>query len=192
MNTLVIFELVLVLSAVASLLMMRRTYFPMNLFWGLGVVSIGSAAALGALVYGGFEMLKPYHSLTSQYAGSIGIASFALAAVGGVFAPLFHKAGWWIVLIAITSLAAVLLFDVWKFSEELQYGVVGLLGLVGLYRVMMQANPGFFLFLGVVLLVGAGLGAGWIAAQAGMDRLNVYHLMLSLSVLSFGAFAAKE
>lgn len=192
MNTLVIFELVLVLSAIISLLMMRRTYFPMNLFWGVGVVSIGLAAALGALVYGGFGSIKPYHTLATQYAGSIGIASFALAAIGGAFAPLFHKAGWWIVLIAITSLAAVLLFDVWKLSEEVRYGVVGLLGLVGLYRVTMQPNPGFFLFLGVVLLIGAGLGASWIATQVGLDQTNVYHMMIALSVLSFGAFAAKE
>lgn len=192
MNSLVLFEIALVVSAFISLLLMRRTYFPMNLFWGVGVVSIGLAALLGAFVYGGFSQVKPYHNLASAYAGSVGIASFTLAAVGGVFAQQFHRAGWWIVLLAITTLSALLLFDLWRLSEEVRYGVGGVLGLAGLYRVMINPNPGVFLFIGVIALVAAGFVSGWLATQVGMDRLNVYHLLLSLSILSFGVFAAKE
>ncbi|MBL4906881.1 MAG: hypothetical protein JKX94_05460 [Sneathiella sp.] len=192
MNSIVIFEIILVVSAFISLLLMRRTYFPMNLFWGVGVVSIGLTAILGAFVYGGFNGIKPYHDLATTYAGSIGIVSFTLAAVGGVLAQPFHRAGWWIVLIAITGLSAVLLFDTWRLSEEVRYGVVAVLGLAGLYRGVTQPNPGIFLLIGVVALVAAGLVSGWIAMQVGMDRINVYHLLLSVSILSFGTFAAKE
>lgn len=192
MNLIVLFEVILVVSAFVSLLLMRRTYFPMNLFWGVGVVSIGLAALLGAFVYGGYAAVKPYHNLASTYAGSVGIVSFMLAAVGGVFAQQFHRAGWWIVLIAITTLSALLLFDMWRLSEEVRYGVVGVFGLAGLYRVMTNPNPGVFLFIGIAALVAAGLVSGWLASQVGMERLNIYHLLLSLSILSFGVFAAKE
>ncbi len=192
MNTLVIFEIVLALSALISLLLMRRTYFPMNLFWGVGVVSIGLTAVLGAFNYGGFTVVKPYHSLASVYAGSVGIVSFAVAALGGVFAQQFHKAGWWIVLTAITTLSAVLLFDLWRLSDEARYGVVAVLGIAALYRLFTKSSSGIFLFVGVLALVAAGLASSWIAAQVGIDELNVYHVLLSVSVLSFGTFAAKE
>ena len=192
MNTLVAFEIGLVISCLVALFLMRRTYFPMNLFWAVGVVAIGMAALLGAFVYGGIGVVKPYHSQISAFAGSIGIASFALAALGGAFARQFHEAGWWIVLFAVTALIAVLLFDLWKLPETVRYGVVGILALAAFYRLVTNAATGVFLLLGVVALVAGGLASEWIAGVAGMQRLNVFHLLMSLSVLSFGAFAAKE
>ncbi|MEP3247817.1 MAG: hypothetical protein ABJN40_07165 [Sneathiella sp.] len=192
MNTLVLFEVGLVISCLIALILMRRTYFPMNLFWAVGVVTVGVAAALGALVYSGFSDLKTYHNQVSLFAGSIGIACFALAAVGGVFARQFHEAGWWVVLTAIIALIGVLLFDSWQLPEAGRYGVVGILAIAALYRLIVQSSSGLFIVIGVVFLVAAGLASGWVADLASMQRLNVYHTLLSLSVLSFGAFAAKE
>ncbi|MEH6404286.1 MAG: hypothetical protein V7750_12990 [Sneathiella sp.] len=192
MNSMVIFEIVLVVSALVSLVLMRRTYFPMNLFWAVGVVSIGVAALLGALVYSGFNEIKPYHSLASAYAGSVGIVSFAIAALGGVFARQFHAAGWWIVLAAISALSAVLLFGTWRLSEEGRYGVVAVLALAALYRLYREVSSGIFLVGGVVALVAAGLANEWIANQFGINSMNVYHSLLSVSVLLFGVFATKE
>ncbi|MCG8493996.1 MAG: hypothetical protein MI743_20455, partial [Sneathiellales bacterium] len=134
MNSLVIFEIVLVISAIGALFLMRRTYFPMNLFWAIGVVSIGAAALLGALVYSGFADFKYAHGILSSFAGTIGLSSFALAAIGGAFPRQFHAAGWWIVLIAVCLLAGILLFGYWKFPDEGRYAVVGILALAGLYR----------------------------------------------------------
>lgn len=188
----VIFEIVLVLSALVSLVLMRRTYFPMNLFWAVGVVSIGIAALLGAFVYSGFNDFKPYHSLASAYAGSVGITSFAVAALGGVFARQFHAAGWWIVLTAISALSAVLLFGAWRLSEEARYGVIAVLGLSALYRLYREVSSGILLVGGVVALVVAGLASDWIAGQFGVSSMNIYHGLLSVSVLLFGAFATKE
>jgi len=192
MNSMVIFEIVLVLSALVSLVLMRRTYFPMNLFWAVGVVSIGIAALLGAFVYGGYTELKPYHSLASSYAGSIGITSFAVAALGGVFSRQFHSAGWWLVLIAISCLSAVLLFDMWRLSEEARYGVVAVLAFAALYRLYSNFSSGIFLFGGTVALVASGLASNWIAMQFGVNSMNIYHGLLSVSVLMFGVFATKE
>ncbi|MBE7635497.1 hypothetical protein GUA87_01470 [Sneathiella sp. P13V-1] len=192
MNSLVIFELILVMSAIAALVLMRRTYFPMNLFWAFGVSTIALAALLGAAVYGGMSDFKPYHKQLSAFAGSIGIISFAIAAVGGVFARQFHQAGWWIVLIGLLSLTGVTLFDRWQLSEEIRYGVVGLLALAALYRLFVKPNSGIFIFAGVVFLVAAGLGSAIVAAQFSVPELNVYHSFLSASVLSFGIFASKE
>jgi len=192
MNTLVLFEIGLAVSCLVSLFLMRRTYFPMNLFWAVGVVAIGMAALLGAFVYGGFGAVKPYHSQVSAFASSIGLASFALAALGGAFARQFHEAGWWIVLFAVTALIAVLLFDLWKLSEIARYSVVGILALAAFYRLVTNAATGIFLLLGVAALVVGGLAGEWLAGLAGMQQLNVFHLLMSLSVLSFGAFAAKE
>ena len=192
MNSVVIFEIVLVLSALVSLVLMRRTYFPMNLFWAVGVVSIGIAALLGAFVYGGFAGLKSYHNLASNYAGSIGITSFTIAAFGGVFSRQFHSAGWWIVLVAISCLSAVLLFDVWRLSEDARYGVVAVLACAALYRLYSNPSSGIFLFGGTVALVASGLASNWIATQFGVDSMNIYHGLLSVSVLMFGVFATRE
>ncbi|MBL4739786.1 MAG: hypothetical protein JKY12_02265 [Sneathiella sp.] len=192
MNSMVIFEIILVLCALVSLVLMRRTYFPMNLFWAVGVVSIGIAALLGAFVYSGFTGLKPYHSLASSYAGSVGITSFAIAAFGGVFSRQFHGAGWWIVLLAISSLSAVLLFDVWRLSEDARYGVVAVLVFASLYRLYSNLSSGVFLFAGTAALVISGLASNWIGTQFGVDPTNIYHGLLSVSVLMFGVFATKE
>ncbi len=192
MNTLVLFEVGLAFSCLVSLFLMRRTYFPMNLFWAVGVVAIGIAALLGAFVYGGIGAVKPYHSQLSAFAGSIGLASFALAALGGAFARQFHEAGWWIVLFAVTALIGVLLFDLWKLTELARYIVVGVLALAALYRLITNAATGIFLLFGVLALIAGGLASEWLAGLTDMQRLNVFHLLMSLSVLSFGAFAAKE
>lgn len=192
MNTLVIFEIILAASALLSLVLIRRTYFPMNLFWAVGVLSIGIAAVLGSFVYGGFGGLKAYHSLASGFAGSVGIVSFTVAALGGILARQFHQAGWWIVLLAIAVLSSVLLLDAWRLSEEARYGVVGLLALSALYRLFANAATGVFLLLGVIALVVAGLASNWLAAQFGAPSLNVYHALLSMSLLCFGIYASKE
>ncbi|MEH6475326.1 MAG: hypothetical protein V7727_06535 [Sneathiella sp.] len=192
MNTLVIFEIILVASALVSLALIRRTYFPMNLFWAVGVLSIGIAAGLGAFVYGGFGGLKVYHSLASGFAGSIGVVSFTVAAVGGVLARQFHQAGWWIVLLAIAALSSVLLLDIWRLSENAQHGVVGVLALSAFYRLFVNVRTGVFLVLGVTALVVAGLANKWIASQFGVDPLNIYHGLLSASLICFGVFASKE
>lgn len=192
MNMLVIFELILCASAVGALLLMRRTYFPMNLVWAFGVLSIGIAALLGALVYGGVGGLKTYHSLVSDFAGSVGLISFALAAVGGMFAAQFHRFGWWITLFAVVSLTGVLLTGNWHISQEVQYGVIAVLGLCALFRLFTNPSSGLFMMSGVLCLVAAGLVSAWVASQFGWERLNVYHVLLSVSVLSFGMYASRE
>jgi len=192
MNLVVIFEIILVVSALAALILIRRTYFPMNLLWAMGVLSIGLAAALGAFVYGGYSNLKPYHNLATDFAGSIGVVSFTLAAVGGIFARQFHQAGWWLTLLGVSVLSAVLLLDMWQISETVRYGVVGVLALSALYRLFVNPASGVFLVAGVITLVVGGLSSDWIAAQFGVDQLNIYHALLSVSLLSFGIFASKE
>ncbi|WP_169567144.1 hypothetical protein [Sneathiella limimaris] len=164
----------------------------MNLTWAFGILAIGVAAFLGAGVYAGINGLAAYHKLFSAFAGSIGLVSFAVAAVGGIFAPQFHKAGWWVVLILVVLLTGVLLTDSWRISQEVQYGVVGVLGLSALYQLFVYPKSGIFLFLGVIFLVGAGLGSDWLATLLKFDSLNIYHALLSVAVLSFGAFAARE
>lgn len=192
MNSLVIFELILVASCLVALVLMRRTYFPMNLLWAFGVVAIGAAASIGAFKYGGFKGLDTYHSLTSNFAGSVGIVSFAVACIGGVFAQKFYDFGWWVLLVLLSALSGVMLFDQWQLSEEIRYVVVGIMGLCGLYKLFIYPKTGIFLFLGVLLLVLAGLGSAWIANTLSFPSLNVYHTILSLSVLSLGFFASKE
>ncbi len=192
MNSLVIFEILLVVCAIGALALMRRTYFPMNLFWGFGVSTIAIAAALGALVYGGFGDFKSYHGLFSSFAGSVGVGAFAVAALGGIFARQFHQIGWWITLVGLLGLCALLLTDNWRVSEEVRYVFIGILGVAALYRLVTNAQSGLFLLGGVVLLVAAGMGSELIAAQFSVPKLNVYHGLLAGSVLSFGIFASKE
>ena len=77
-------------------------------------------------------------------------------------------------------------------SEEARYGVVAVLGLAALYRLYKDASSGVFLVGGVVALVASGLASDWLATQFGVNSLNVYHGLLSVSVLLFGVFATKE
>jgi len=192
MNSLVIFEIVLTLSSLGALVLMRRTYFPMNLIWAFGVLAIGGAAALGAAVYGGISGIKSYHILFSEFAGSIGLISFALAALGGMFAAEFHRYGWWVTLIGLSALTVTLLTNSWHLSREGQYVVIGVLGLCSLYQLYVKPSSGLLLSLGTVLLIAAGLLGDLVAAQFSFDPKNVYHVFLSLSVLSFGLFASRE
>ncbi len=192
MNSLVIFEIVLTISSLGALVLMRRTYFPMNLIWAFGVLTIGGAAALGAAVYGGVSGVKSYHTLFSQFAGSVGLICFALAALGGMFAAQFHQYGWWLTLSIVAVLTITLLTNSWHLSEEGQYVVIGVLGLCSLYQLYVNPSSGLLLTLGTVMLVAAGLLSNLVAAQFSFDPKNVYHVFLSLSVLSFGLFASRE
>lgn len=192
MNSLVIFEIVLTLSSLGALALMRRTYFPMNLIWAFGVLTIGGAAVLGAAVYGGISGVKSYHTLFSEFAGSIGLLCFALAALGGMFAAQFHQYGWWVTLIGLSALTVTLLTNSWHLSREGQYVVIGVLGLCCLYQLYVKPSSGLLLSLGTVLLIAAGLLSDLVGAQFSFDPKNVYHIFLSLSVLSFGLFASRE
>ena len=192
MNSLVIFEIVLTLSSLGALALMRRTYFPMNLIWAFGVLTIGGAAALGAAVYGDIPGLKAYHTLFSEFAGSIGLICFALAALGGMFAAQFHQYGWWVTLICVSALTVTLLTGTWHLNREGQYVVIGILGLCSLYQLYVNPSSGLLLSLGTVFLIAAGLLSDLVAAQFSFDPKNVYHVFLSLSVLSFGLFASRE
>ncbi|GLQ05361.1 hypothetical protein [Sneathiella chinensis] len=192
MNMLLIFEIVLLLACIFSLAMMRRSYFPVNLFWAVGVTAIGAAAALGAFVYAGFDSVAPYHTTVTRFAGSVGLVSLALAAAGGIFSRQFHQAGWWIVLIGIMALVGVLLFDAWQLSENVRYGVIGVLVLAAVYRLLSAFSIGIFLAAGTAFLVIAGTAAGSVASMVGMNSTNLYHLLLSVAVLLFGIYAMKE
>ncbi|MZR30006.1 hypothetical protein [Sneathiella litorea] len=192
MNLVVAFEAILVVCCLISLNLARQAFFPASLFWAFGAACIGITAALGGFKFAGFGAVETYHTTAKHFAGSIGIAAFVLGALAGLFADFFARFYWWILLVLLAVLCAALLFGHWRFSSNIQMGLVGVIFLVGLVRLLSAGMLAIYLILGVVCLVLSKIAVKWLALNTGMDPLNIYHVLVSLAVVSFGLAASRD
>ncbi|MAZ03584.1 MAG: hypothetical protein CMN56_10635 [Sneathiella sp.] len=192
MNLVVAFEAILVVCCLISLNLARQSFFPASLFWAFGVVTIGVAATLGGFKFAGFGGLESYHTLAKQFAGSIGIAAFAIGALAGLLANFFIRFHWWILLFLILLLCAALLLGTWRFPAQIQLGLVGLILLVGVIRLISSGLLAIYLLLGVACLILSDIATRWLAVNTGMAEVNIYHVLLSLAVISFGLSASRD
>lgn len=192
MNLVVAFEAILVVCCLISLNLARQAFFPASLFWAFGAVCIGITAALGGLKFAGFEAVETYHLTAKYFAGSVGIAAFALGAVAGLFADFFIRFYWWILLILLVILCGALLLGQWRFSPTVQMALIGIIFLVGLVRLLSSGVLAMYLILGVVCFVLSDVAVKWLALNTGMDPLNIYHVLISLAVVSFGLSASRD
>ena len=192
MNLVVAFEAILVVCCLISLNLARQAFFPASLFWAFGSICIGVTAALGGFKFAGFTAVETYHTTAKHFAGSIGIAAFALGALAGLFADLFIRFYWWILLAILVTLCAALLFGFWRFSPLVQMGLVGVIFLIGLVRLLSAGVLAMYLILGVVCLVLSDVAVNLLSINTGMDPLNIYHVLISLAVVSFGLSASRD
>ena len=92
----------------------------------------------------------------------------------------------------ILLLCAVLLLDTWRFPAQIQLGLVGLILLVGVIRLISSGLLAIYLLLGVACLILSDIATRWLAVNTGMAEVNIYHVLLSLAVISFGLSASRD
>ena len=175
-----------------SLNLARQAFFPASLFWAFGALTIGVTAVLGGFKYAGYDSVETYHTTAKYFATSVGITAFALGAVSGLFANFFIRFHWWILLALIVILSALLLVGHWRLSPDIQKIVVGVIFLVGLVRLISAGMLAVYLIFGVACFVMADMAVGWLAVNTGLDKTNIFHVLLSLGVVSFGLSASRD
>ena len=192
MNLVVAFEAILVVCCLISLNLARQAFFPASLFWAFGVVTIGVTAALSGFKSAGFSSVETYHTTVEYFAESIGMAAFTLGALAGLFANFFIRFHWWILLALIVVLCGALLFGLWRFAPFVQIGLVGVILLVGFVRLISSGMLAVYLILGVAFFALSDIAVKWLALNTGMDQVNIYHVLISLAVVSFGLSASRD
>lgn len=162
----VIAELLLTLAcAVAAWLALREQQG-----WrALGFGSMGVAAFLGALEYGGIAALSEPHHLASVVSGAIGLPLIALGRLSGV--PVQRA------LLLLVCMALVML------PSQLTL----LSNLVALLVIAWPARSRRFglALLGALLFIGSGLLIGTRGELAGIPRRDLFHLGLTVAVVAW-------
>lgn len=192
MSSLVAFEAVLTVSCIISLYLARQAFFPASLFWAFGAAAFGVMAALGGFKFAGFAQIESYHTTAKYFAGSIGLICFALGALAGLFGDIFMRFWWWIVFGLIVALTIALLLGNWRITPDVQKIVVGIIFLVGLVRLISSSALALYLIVGSACLVLSSVAVKWIALNTGLDATNIYHILLSFAVVSFGVSASRD
>ncbi len=193
MNTLVIFEVLLALSALFAVSQLKPSMTISRLFWSMGFFSIGFAAFLGALKYAGIQQVAPYHGYAATFAGSLGLVSLTIGGIIGAMRPQSINLGalWYIIHAAIAAIAA--LVGGVPTSPTIQYGSVCLLLILGVIKLVKgRRTTGLYMVGGIGCFVAAAVGSEDLASLSGMQALNVYHLLLALAVLLMGLAAARD
>ncbi|WP_269532740.1 hypothetical protein [Chitinimonas sp. BJYL2] len=136
-----------------------------------GFALIGTAALVGSMRYGGFTAVLPLHQLLSSWAGWSGLLLVALYGA--------HRRAVGILLVVGLGLAVLGLGG----QIQLATNVLALAILIArAYRLRAQqfssALAGSFGF------TVAGLVVGTQGSWGGMARLDLYHLMIALAVIS--------
>jgi len=192
MNSLVAFEAILAVSCLISVYLAREAFFPASIFWAFGASTFCFAAVLGGLNAAGYVTVESYHTTAEYFAGSLGLVAFALGAVSGLFAEIVSRFWWWILLALTIILSIVLVLGTWHFGADIQKIVVGVIFLIGLVRLISSGMIAVYLLLGVVCLVLSDFADGWIAVNTGMQAANIFHVLLSLAIVSFGLSASRD
>lgn len=192
MNSLVAFEAILVVSCLISLYLAREAFFPASLFWAFGASTFGIAAILGGLNASGYVNVEAYHTIAEYFAGSVGLIAFAIGAISGLFVEIIMRFWWWFLLALVMALCVVLVLGTWHLSADMQKIVVGIIFLIGLVRLISSGMLAVYLILGAACLAVSDIADGWIAVNTGMQAANIYNVLLSLAVVSFGLSASRD
>jgi hypothetical protein len=162
----VIVELLLTLAcAVAAWLALRERQG-----WrALGFLSMGVAALLGALEYGGIGALVEAHHLASVLSGAVGLPLIALGALpGGAGRQLLVLIGCAVLLMLPTEVTLVS-------------------NLISLLVIAWPSRSRRYLpaLLGALLFIGSGLLVGTRGEWGGVPRRELFHLGLTIAVAAW-------
>lgn len=158
----VIAELLLTLACTVAAWLAQRE--PMG--WrALGFLSIGIAALLGALEYGGVAGLAGAHHIASVVSGAVGLPLIALGRLSG-------GPGRQLVVLVIGVLLVFLA------QLSLVSNLIALLFIAWPGRSRRHALA----LLGALLFIGSGLLIGTRGELAGVPRRDLFHLGLTVAV----------
>ena len=192
MNLVVAFEAILFVCCLISLNLARQAFFPASLFWAFGAIAMGAMALLGGFKYAGYSAIEAHFTLARHFAMSIGLAAFTLGAVAGLFANFFMRFYWVILLMVMVALSILLMLDYGRFPQNVQLALIGVILLVGLVRLFSSVLLAVYLLLSVACLVASQYAVRWLSVNTGMEDINIYLVLLSLAVVSFGLSAARD
>ncbi|WP_334130338.1 hypothetical protein [Sneathiella sp.] len=192
MNLVVAFEGILFICCLISLNLARQAFFPASLFWAFGAVAVGVMALLGGLKYAGYAALDGHFTMARHFAQSIGLTAFALGAVAGLFASFFSRFYWPILLLVLAGLSVALTLGYWRFPQNLQLALMGIILLVGIIRLFSSSLLAVYLLLSVACLVAAQHAVRWLAVNTGLEEISVQLVLLSIAVVSFGLAASRD
>jgi hypothetical protein len=158
----VIAELLLTLAcAVAAWLALRER----QQWRALGFLSMGVAAMLGALEYGGAAGLADAHHVASVLSGAVGLPLIALGRLSG---GLGRQA-----VVLVAGVALVFLSQLSLVSNLVALLVIAWPGRSRRYGLAV---------LGALLFIGSGLLIGTRGELAGVPRRELFHLGLTVAV----------
>ncbi|KJK01830.1 hypothetical protein UB43_07215 [Pseudomonas sp. 21] len=135
----------------------------------LGVASMGVAAFLGALEYGGIAALSEPHHLASVVSGAVGLPLIALGRLSG--APVQRA------LVLLVCMALVMLPS----QVTLASNLIALLVIAWPGR--SRRYP--LALLGTLLFIGSGLLIGTRGELAGVPRRELFHLGLTIAIVAW-------
>lgn len=161
----VIAELLLTLAcAIAAWLALRE-----KMGWrALGFLSMGIAALLGALEYGGAVGLADAHHVASVVSGAVGLPLIALGRLSG---GLGRQA-----LVLVVGVLLVFLAQLSLVSNLIALLVIAWPGRSRRYAMAL---------LGALLFIGSGLLIGTRGELAGLPRRELFHLGLTVAVVAW-------
>jgi len=133
-----------------------------------GFLLFAAAAALGALVYGGFDRAEPLHAEISRITEWAGLALIAAGMMGGRLPMLIG--GGLLVAIALATGQALLVN-------------VAALALMILWRAWTTRRPPWVLVVAALLFALAGLAIGTHGQLLGLPRVDLYHFTLAVAIL---------
>ena len=99
---------------------------------------------------------------------------------------------WVILLMVMVALSILLMLDYGRFPQNVQLALIGVILLVGLVRLFSSVLLAVYLLLSVACLVASQYAVRWLSVNTGMEDINIYLVLLSLAVVSFGLSAARD
>lgn len=193
MNSLVFFEIILVLVCLLVVVKIKPAMTLSRLFWSAGFFSIAVAALLGAFKYAGFEQLAVYHASATGFAGSMGLISLTIGGLLGALPRAILTPGpLWYALHGAVAFGAVFMGGGPK-SQALQYGAVGILLVLGIYDLAKgEREAGLYMIGGIGCFIIASVASEPISSIMGVDMRNIFHALLAAAVFLMGAAVLKK
>jgi len=149
-----------------------------------GLSFVGVAAALGALLFAGFNSVDGSHAVITHWAAVAGFPAFGGFALWRRFRG---EPGWPIALLAVVVLGAI---GSWMFSPgyAVAMGSAGLVCLLLFAITNLKTAPrsGVVLIVACALTALAGLLIGTEGQWGPLPRVDWYHLALTAANLGFG------
>ena len=184
LSLIVFCEAVLALAAFVALGGLQHARLPAVLFWAIGLGLIAVTAMVGVFAFAGVNWAQGLHQTLNTLSATVGSLSLLL---GGLFTFTFRLTGQ--VALIVTALCVGVLVAVGIGvipTFGLGWPILAMIGLALIALLALRRYPdgARWLLAGVLLAALADLGRRGILSAIPVAPINLYHLLLAVSVLS--------